>query len=641
MTLSLARASLPAWDEAERLAALDRYRILDTPREPAFDDIARLAAEVCDAPYAVVNLIAEGRQWFKAEVGFGVRETPLDSSICAHALLQPGLFVVPDLSRDPRFDCNPLVTGSPGLRAYAGALLETPDSLPLGTLCVLDTRPRDFTDRQGRALTALAGQVVSQLELRRALVEREAEIAQRRLAEEALREREEELARVQRIGRIGGLEVDLREGFRNRRSPEYLRVHGLPPEAAHESHADWVSRIHPDDRERVERDFLDAVRGDARDYAAEYRIIRPCDGEMRWIAARAVIERDAGGRALRLVGAHSDITERRLTESALRESESRFRHMADSVPALIWMTDEAGAIVFANMHYDHVFGRPAATMLGAGWTEIVLQEDLPAFEARFQEAFEARRPFRAEVRVQDREGAVRWLRCEGVARLDDTGAFLGYTGCNVDVTDVKVAQEHQELLINELNHRVKNTLATVQSIASQSLRNAASPADARRRWSGGSSPSRALTTSHPENWESAGIGEIVRQAMEPYMSHGAERFALAGPDVRLAPRVALAVAMALQELATNAVKYGALSTLEAASPCAGLSTGRRPAAPAPALGGIRRSPRGAAPAPGLRLAAHRAQPRPGPRRGGPHRVRPRRRGVHSRGADPLTSPVAR
>jgi PAS domain S-box-containing protein len=563
MILSLARASLPAWDEAERLAALDRYRILDTPREPAFDDIAQLAAEVCDAPYAVVNLIAEGRQWFKAEVGFGVRETPLDSSICAHALLQPGLFVVPDLSRDPRFDCNPLVTGSPGLRAYAGALLETPDGLPLGTLCVLDTRPRDFTDRQGRALTALAGQVVSQLELRRALVEREAEIAQRRLAEEALREREEELARVQRIGRIGGLEVDLREGFRNRRSPEYLRVHGLPPEAAHESHADWVSRIHPDDRERVERDFLDAVRGDARDYAAEYRIIRPCDGEMRWIAARAVIERDAGGRALRLVGAHSDITERRLTESALRESESRFRHMADSVPALIWMTDEAGAIVFANMHYDHVFGRPAATMLGAGWTEIVLQEDLPAFEARFQEAFEARRPFRAEVRVQDREGAVRWLRCEGVARLDDTGAFLGYTGCNVDVTDVKVAQEHQELLINELNHRVKNTLATVQSIASQSLRNAASPADAReaveRRLFALSRAHDVLTR---ENWESAGIGEIVRQAMEPYMSHGAERFALAGPDVRLAPRVALAVAMALQELATNAVKYGALSTLE-------------------------------------------------------------------------------
>jgi PAS domain S-box-containing protein len=284
---------------------------------------------------------------------------------------------------------------------------------------------------------------------------------------------------------------------------------------------------------------------------------------MRWIAARAVIERDAGGRALRLVGAHSDITERRLTESALRESESRFRHMADSVPALIWMTDEAGAIVFANMHYDHVFGRPAATMLGAGWTEIVLQEDLPAFEARFQEAFEARRPFRAEVRVQDREGAVRWLRCEGVARLDDTGAFLGYTGCNVDVTDVKVAQEHQELLINELNHRVKNTLATVQSIASQSLRNAASPADARdaveRRLFALSRAHDVLTR---ENWESAGIGEIVRQAMEPYMSHGAERFALAGPDVRLAPRVALAVAMALQELATNAVKYGALSTLE-------------------------------------------------------------------------------
>ncbi len=116
----------PSWNEKQRLEALARYEILDTPREAAFDDVARLAADVFDAPIAVVNLIAEGRQWFKAEVGIGTDELPLDVSICAHAILQPGIFVVPDTTLDARFANNPLVTGAPVLLFYAGALLETP-----------------------------------------------------------------------------------------------------------------------------------------------------------------------------------------------------------------------------------------------------------------------------------------------------------------------------------------------------------------------------------------------------------------------------------------------------------------------------------------------------------------------------------
>src|SRR3954453_15132126 len=119
----------------------------------------------------------------------------------------------------------------------------------------------------------------------------------------ALREREAELARVQQIGRIGGLEVDLRTGFRNRRSPEYLLIHGLPPDAANETHEDWVARIHPDDREATEKKFRDAVATDVRDYTVRYRIIRPSDGALRWISVKSSIERDDNGKAIRLVGA--------------------------------------------------------------------------------------------------------------------------------------------------------------------------------------------------------------------------------------------------------------------------------------------------------------------------------------------------
>ena len=164
---------LPTWTESDRLAALHSYRILDTPPEPAFDDLVQLAARACQAPIALISLIDERRQWFKAEVGLGVRETALDRSICLTATLQPGLTIVPDLTEDPRFARNPLVTGEPHLRFYAGAVLKTPDGVPLGALCVLDCMPRDLTEEQASTLTVLARQVMSQLELRRAIAERD------------------------------------------------------------------------------------------------------------------------------------------------------------------------------------------------------------------------------------------------------------------------------------------------------------------------------------------------------------------------------------------------------------------------------------------------------------------------------------
>lgn len=160
---------LPAAAEARRLAALSSFGILDTEKEGPFEDIVRIASYVCQAPISVVNLIDAERQWFKAEIGLGVRETPLDTSLCAHAILEHDLLVVPDTTRDTRFAFNPLVTGEPGLRFYAGALLKTADGLPLGTVCVLDTKPRTLDDFQLDTLRRLARQVMSQLELGRML----------------------------------------------------------------------------------------------------------------------------------------------------------------------------------------------------------------------------------------------------------------------------------------------------------------------------------------------------------------------------------------------------------------------------------------------------------------------------------------
>ena len=175
--------SFGRWSESERVAALQSYEILDTPPEPDFDDLVQLIARICDVPRAAIGLIDERRQWFKAQVGVKVSEVPLAVSICDDIILQPGLTIIPDAAKDERLRSHPLVTGPPHIRFYAGVLLETSKGVPLGTLCVIDDDPRDLTLDQQFALRTLARQVMSLLELRRAVRDRDRELEARRRAE--------------------------------------------------------------------------------------------------------------------------------------------------------------------------------------------------------------------------------------------------------------------------------------------------------------------------------------------------------------------------------------------------------------------------------------------------------------------------
>jgi two-component sensor histidine kinase len=155
--------------EIARLAALQRYEILDTPDEQDFDDIVELAARLCEAPAAQINFIDVNRQWSKAEVGVGVRTIPLEVSLCAHAILEDSFVEVEDTLADHRMHDNPVCVGGPKVRFYAGALLKTDDGYPIGTLCVLDFNPRSLTELQRHALQVLANQIVAQLNLREML----------------------------------------------------------------------------------------------------------------------------------------------------------------------------------------------------------------------------------------------------------------------------------------------------------------------------------------------------------------------------------------------------------------------------------------------------------------------------------------
>jgi diguanylate cyclase (GGDEF)-like protein len=177
-----------AADIAKRCAAIDRYDILDTPMEPEFDEIASLAAAVCETSFAAISFVCAERQWFKSEVGLGVRQTPISVSFCVYAIRQPDIFVVTDARKHPLFAANPLVTGAPGLRFYAGMPLQASDGTLIATLSVLDTvaRPTGLTVTQQLTLRVLARQVEAQLELRRSITERDNRAAEQRKAATAL-----------------------------------------------------------------------------------------------------------------------------------------------------------------------------------------------------------------------------------------------------------------------------------------------------------------------------------------------------------------------------------------------------------------------------------------------------------------------
>ena len=154
-------------NEAARLETLRQYQILDTDSEETFDDLTRLAAYICQTPNALISLIDANRQWFKARVGIKARETPRNVSFCGHAILHRDCFIIEDALFDERFADNPIVIGEPFVRFYAGMPLWSPEGFAIGTLCVIDRKPRTLDKKQIDSLRMLANQVMSQLELRR------------------------------------------------------------------------------------------------------------------------------------------------------------------------------------------------------------------------------------------------------------------------------------------------------------------------------------------------------------------------------------------------------------------------------------------------------------------------------------------
>ena len=434
-------------NEQNRLAALQRYDVLDTPPEEAFDRIVDLATIIFDVPIALVSLVDRERQWFKACYGLDVRETSREVSFCAHAILSDKVMVVPDAAQDPRFRDNALVTGGPGIRFYAGAPLRTADGHNLGSLCIIDTKPRAaFTAAQQSILAGLAAQVVDELELR--------------LAAERLRQ-ERDLTRQLKtdLDSFFSLSVDLfciadPDGTFSHANPAWEQVLGIDAEAL--TSRPFLDFVHPDDREATLETFqrlpevtrLGGFENRYRTKDGSYR-------DLRWSAS-------FDPQSERVYAVARDVTERKKTEAALAESEARYRVVAESASDAIVTVDEAGIISYANEAATRIFGYAREALLGAPLTQLMPEQMRHAHEAgfsRYQQTRQRHMDWRAtEVPGRHQSGTLVPLEVSFGEHV--TNGRRHFTGIMRDVSARKRAEDE----LRRTTLRLETTLESISDV---------------------------------------------------------------------------------------------------------------------------------------------------------------------------------
>ncbi|WP_425999199.1 sensor histidine kinase [Caulobacter sp. DWR1-3-2b1] len=258
-----------------------------------------------------------------------------------------------------------------------------------------------------------------------------------------------------------------------------------------------------------------------------------------------------------------DVTERTRAEAALRESEHRFRTLADQIPTLCWMAHPDGHIFWYNSRWYDYTGETPADQEGWGWQSVHHPDVLPDVMALWGRSLNEGLPFEMTFPLKGEDGVFRPFLTRVNPLRDEQGRIVRWFGTNTDVSDHHRQEQHLRLMVDELNHRVKNTLATVQSITEQTLRREqVSPGVREVLVSRLIALSRAHDVLTSENWTGADLKEVVAQAVEPFQAGVGHRFSLAGPSVWLTPQAAIAMALVIHELATNAVKYGGLSNSE-------------------------------------------------------------------------------
>ncbi|MBW6426021.1 GAF domain-containing protein [Rhizobium sp. XQZ8] len=574
-----------------RLELLEAYNVLNTPAEPEFDDIVLIASEACRTPVSLVSLVEDDRQWFKARIGFEACETPLDQSVCAHSLSSPDLLIIPDLALDVRTRNNTLVTDDPHIRFYAGAPLVSPEGIAIGTLCVIDTvpRPEGLDASQRRILTALARQVIVHLEARR-LSHRKDELFKRQKGVAAnIRADAHRNMAAQEAGRIGTFEIDIATGTVST-SPEFCRIFDVPVASTYPTSTFEAMAIDQGIQS------TDATRADGSALTdVEYRIKTPLRG-IRWVSRQATFDRDERGRPVTMRGTAQDVTFQKrsvLRVQALLDLGDRLRELdaiedmtvaasdlmgkaLDAVRAGFGIVDYASEsiVIHPDWHapgYPSVAGRHFFRDYGAIIGDVNAGKTVAISDVG------------ADLRLADRAERLIGLGAKAIVLVpildhgrfnlmafvhfdeprkwtDDELNFVRNFGDRVQSAIARRNAEAEQALMNrEIGHRLKNSFAMVQAIATQTLR----PVTERQHVTAFQQRLFALSKAHDillNEQVGAPFGAIVASLGETLGMEG--RLLAEGPPVMLGSRGALSLGLLLHELGTNALKYGAFSVPE-------------------------------------------------------------------------------
>ncbi len=436
-------------DEPERLRQLRELMVLDSASEPVFESLALLASQTCGVPIALVSLVDGGRQWFKAKVGLpGVDETPRELAFCAHAINGDALFEVPDAAADPRFRDNPLVTGAPDIRFYAGAPLVLPGGQRVGTLCVIDRQPRRLEPAQAALLQSLARVASEVLVMRRDLILRSLDA--RSAHEHALRETAAFLRRTGRVAGVGGWQLELATSALTW-SEQTRNIHEVAPDHV-PTLAGAIDFYAPEARPVIQRAVKLAMdEGTAWDLELPFITAK---GRPIWVRAQGEAEFE-DGLPVRLVGAFQDITERKRLEQQVAEDERFLRLVTDRLPQRIAYLDRSLRYRFVNQAHVQRLGLPREQILGRSSAEITGEAPPQPLRDALRAALQGQ-PQQVEFEEPSRAGGAKGtlrLDCQVLPDLSERGEVRGLFTTTADITE----RSRGEQALRELTAIIEKT----------------------------------------------------------------------------------------------------------------------------------------------------------------------------------------
>ena len=421
-------------NESARLAALHKLEILDTAPEIEFDALAKAASLVFGAPISLIALLDSERLWFKANVGLeGVSEISRDNALCAYTIMSDEGLVVPDTKLDPRFSENPLVTGAPDIRFYAGAPIKVSEGYRLGTICVIDTVPRQITEQQEQILGCLAQAVATALEGRRAHLEQQRILAEYQRSEAKFRTFFEGSP-------VGEFYTDP-SGTTLLANERYYSIYGIEPGS--DLRDIWASLIHPEDRDATFEARRIAME-QRIESSAHYRIIRR-DGDLRYLSVRRRPIFGQDGTFMGYMGSVDDTTERALLERSLHDVEERWSFALDNSGQGVWDLNGETGLTFYSPSWSVIFGyEPQEQRLAAdAWLSMVHPDDLERVIKADQDHIAGQTEiFDVEFRMRHRDGRWLWIHDRGkVVRRGPDGKVLRMIGTHTDITQRKAIEE--------------------------------------------------------------------------------------------------------------------------------------------------------------------------------------------------------